>query len=176
MDDHCIHKVHAIFRAVIEFERALEDTFNMNINELMLLCMLANRKPSRRRNSLRDGAYTLQCIESNRRTRTERIPETPDLQTRQPVPAVQHNRKRTEADGTHQLQIVPHTTRPRRHHCTGMMRTTPGTTRPRQPSAYQRNTRETSANLKNHTPITRENYAKLPEKWQFLPSFILINE
>ena len=42
MDDHCIHKVHAIFRAVIEFERALEDTFNMNINELMLLCMLAN--------------------------------------------------------------------------------------------------------------------------------------
>ena len=36
MDDHCIHKVHAIFRAVIE------DTFNMNINELMLLCMLAN--------------------------------------------------------------------------------------------------------------------------------------
>ena len=42
MDNHCIHKVHAIFRAVIEFERALEDTFNMNINELMLLCMLAN--------------------------------------------------------------------------------------------------------------------------------------
>lgn len=42
MDDHCIHKVHAIFRAVIEFERALEDKFNMNINELMLLCMLAN--------------------------------------------------------------------------------------------------------------------------------------
>ena len=97
MDDHCIHKVHAIFRAVIEFERALEDTFNMNINELMLLCMLANTE------SLLAGEIACE---------------------------VQHNRKRTETDGTHQLQIVPHTTRPRRHHCTGMMRTTPGTTRP----------------------------------------------
>lgn len=44
MDNNCIHKVHSIFRAVIEFERALEDTFNININELMLLCMLANKE------------------------------------------------------------------------------------------------------------------------------------
>ena len=44
MDNNCIHKVHSIFRAVIEFERALENTFNININELMLLCMLANKE------------------------------------------------------------------------------------------------------------------------------------
>jgi transcriptional regulator, MarR family len=44
MDNNCIHKVHNIFRAVVEFERALETKFEMNINELMLLCMLANNE------------------------------------------------------------------------------------------------------------------------------------
>ena len=175
MDDHCIHKVHAIFRAVIEFERALEDTFNMNINELMLLCMLANTE------SLLAGEIACEMgLTRSNASKVIAALERKGYLKRQTCKhdsrCQRHNRKRTETDGTHQLQIVPHTTRPRRHHCTGMMRTTPGTTRPRQPSAYQRNTRETSANLKNHTPITRENYAKLPEKWQFLPSFILINE
>lgn len=44
MDNNCIHKMHNIFRAVVEFERALETTFGMNINELMLLCILANKE------------------------------------------------------------------------------------------------------------------------------------
>ena len=110
MDNNCIHKVYSIFRAVIEFERAVENTFNININELMLLCMLAN-KESLLAGEIASEMGLTRSIESDSSSRTKRIPGTPHLQTRQPVPTMPNYRKRTTTNGTHKLQNVSCTTK-----------------------------------------------------------------
>lgn len=43
MDNLCIRKIHQLFRAVVDFERILDERFSLNINELMLLCLLSER-------------------------------------------------------------------------------------------------------------------------------------
>lgn len=41
MDNQCICKIRNIYRAIGAFELKLEDAFGMNINEVMLLCVLS---------------------------------------------------------------------------------------------------------------------------------------
>jgi hypothetical protein len=76
------------------------------------------RKPPRWRNSQRDGAYSFECIESNRFARTERILGTPNLQARQPLPTMQHHGARKGTDGARELRIVSPTAQPRCLHQT----------------------------------------------------------
>lgn len=43
MDNHCINKIRNIYRAIAAFELQMEQTFNLNINEVMAMCILSQK-------------------------------------------------------------------------------------------------------------------------------------
>lgn len=43
MDGSCICKIRNVYRAVLDFEKELGRLFGLNLNEMMLLCILSER-------------------------------------------------------------------------------------------------------------------------------------
>ncbi len=43
MNKHCICNLRNIYKTIISFENEMEKTFGLNINELMLLCLLSDQ-------------------------------------------------------------------------------------------------------------------------------------
>ncbi|WP_314646207.1 MarR family transcriptional regulator [Prevotella multiformis] len=44
MDNHCMGRIRDIFRAITAFESSLQQQLGLNINEIMLLCLLSERE------------------------------------------------------------------------------------------------------------------------------------